>query len=128
MTVASYTTAYLAVVTESALVSQSMTTSVQPVVVSTLSPAQPHVFGQGASGNHTTPHTLSSSSWKSGIASSGSTQAATQATEINTVSGKTISSVTAGAPGSLFTGDAHKMWHSSILFPMAAVLSALLFF
>jgi hypothetical protein len=47
---------------------------------------------------------------------------------MNTVSGKMTSSVTTSAPDSLFTGDANKMGHFSILFTAAAVLLALFFF
>ena len=129
-TVATYTTTYMVAVENSTQVSRSTDALVQPVAVPTLSLAHPHVPSNMPTGdtNYTMPHAPSSSAWKADVASSGSTQAATHATTMNTVSGKTTYSVTISAPGSRFTGDAPKMRRFSPLFTVVAVLSTLLFF
>ncbi|KAJ5547948.1 hypothetical protein N7513_005182 [Penicillium frequentans] len=127
-TVAAYTTTYLVAVTDSAQASQLTSPMVHPIAVPNLSLVHSHAPNPTPSSdnaNYTLPHALSSSLWKAGPASSGVTQAM-HATTMNTVAGKSTSSVTTSAPGSLFTGDAPKMGQFSTLFTVVAVLSSLL--
>ncbi|KAJ5504913.1 hypothetical protein N7463_007787 [Penicillium fimorum] len=128
-TVAVSTTTYLVMVTDSAQFPQSTNASVQPVSVPTVSLAHPHVPGHGPTGDtkYTTSHSPLSSAWKSAVASSGSTKAATHATTINMISGQTTSYDTS-SPGSLFTGDAPKMGHFSTLFTGVTVMFTLFCF
>ncbi|KAJ6088768.1 hypothetical protein N7486_010029 [Penicillium sp. IBT 16267x] len=128
-TVAAYMTTYLVAATDSAQASQFTSPVVHPVVVPNLPLAHSHTpspIPSSDNANYTLPHALSSSLWKAGPASSGLTQAM-HATTINPVAGKSTSSVTTTAPGSLFTGDAPKMGQLSTLFTVVAVLSSLLF-
>ncbi|KAJ5994020.1 hypothetical protein N7451_009744 [Penicillium sp. IBT 35674x] len=128
-TVAAYTTTYLVAVTDSAQASQFTSTVVHPVAVPNLPLAHSHAPSPTPSSdnaNYTLPHPLSSSLWNAGPASSRLTEAM-HATTMNTVAGKSTSSVTTSALGSLFTGDAPKLGQFSRLFTVVAVLSSLLF-
>ncbi|KAJ5525807.1 hypothetical protein N7494_012457 [Penicillium frequentans] len=127
-TVAAYTTTYLVAVTDSAQASHLTSPVVHPIAVPNLSLVHSHApnpIPSSDNANYTLPHALSSSLWKADPASSGVTQAM-HATTMNTVAGKSTSSVTTSAPGSLFTGDAPKMGQFSTLFTVVAVLSSLL--
>ncbi|KAJ5822697.1 hypothetical protein N7447_005037 [Penicillium robsamsonii] len=128
-TVAVSTTTYLVAVTDSAQAPESTNASVQPVAVPTVSLAHLHVPGYEPAGDtkYTMSHAQPSNVWKSAIASSGSTQGATHGTTTNTVSDQATSYVTT-ASGSLFTGDAPKVGHSSTLFTVATVVFTLFFF
>ncbi|KAJ5784844.1 uncharacterized protein N7503_010056 [Penicillium pulvis] len=128
-TVAAYMTTNLVAIADSAQASQSTGPVMHPVAVPDLSLAHSHAPNPTPSSDnakYTLPHAQLSSLWKASPTSSGMTQTM-HATTMNTVAGKSTSSVTTSAPGSLFTGDAPKMGQFTILFTVVAMLSSLLF-